>query len=77
MGQSDEVPSRDRLIIQADVRDVCSIRIPELVDSINLQPEGPTEAARAIRKKLKYGNVPRQIRALTVSSSLLVPRTGD
>ncbi|KAG8862749.1 putative actin patch assembly and actin polymerization protein [Tulasnella sp. 330] len=45
--------------------------IPELVDSINLQPEGPTEAARAIRKKLKYGNVPRQIRALTILKALV------
>ena len=35
--------------------------IPDLVDVIKLQASGPTEAARAIRKKLKYGNVHRQI----------------
>ncbi|KAG9077074.1 putative actin patch assembly and actin polymerization protein, partial [Ceratobasidium sp. 370] len=31
--------------------------IPELVESVNLQAGGPTEASRAIRKKLKYGDV--------------------
>jgi hypothetical protein len=35
-----------------------------------ISPLSPTEASRAIRKKLKYGNVHRQIRALTVSSDL-------
>ncbi|KAK4704651.1 LAS seventeen-binding protein 5, partial [Phenoliferia sp. Uapishka_3] len=42
--------------------------IPELVESINLQSTGPTEASRAIRKKLKYSNVHGQLRALTVRS---------
>lgn len=43
--------------------------ITELMESIRLQGyEGVTESSRAIRKKLKYGNVHRQIRALTVSS---------
>ncbi len=42
--------------------------VTELVESIRLQGmEGITESSRAIRKKLKYGNVHRQIRALTVS----------
>lgn len=45
--------------------------IPELVESIKLQSTGPTEAARAIRKKLKYGNVHRQLRALTLLDGLI------
>lgn len=45
--------------------------IPELVESIKLQSSGPTEAARAIRKKLKYGNVHRQLRALTILDGLV------
>ena len=41
--------------------------VTELMESIRLQGyEGVTESSRAIRKKLKYGNVHRQIRALTV-----------
>ena len=32
----------------------------------------PTEAARAIRKKLKYGNVHRQVRALTLLDAMLL-----
>lgn len=32
----------------------------------SVQTTGPTEASRAIRKKLKYGSVPQQLRALTV-----------
>ncbi|PNY28207.1 Manganese transporter SMF1 [Tolypocladium capitatum] len=45
--------------------------IPDLVDVIKLQASGPTEAARAIRKKLKYGNVHRQIRALVLLDGLI------
>jgi len=45
--------------------------IPELVEVIKLQASGPTEAARAIRKKLKYGNVHRQIRALVLLDGLI------
>ncbi|KAF8338027.1 uncharacterized protein EI90DRAFT_3144360 [Cantharellus anzutake] len=45
--------------------------IIELVESINLQPTGPTEASRAIRKKLKYGDVHRQLRALTILKALV------
>lgn len=45
--------------------------IPELVESVNLQgPQGTTEASRAIRKKLKYGNSHRQIRALVILRAL-------
>ncbi|KAI5790381.1 hypothetical protein FPQ18DRAFT_34569 [Pyronema domesticum] len=45
--------------------------IPELIDVIRLQDTGPKEAARAIRKKLKYGNVHRQLRALTILDDLI------
>lgn len=45
--------------------------IPDLVEVIKLQATGPSEAARAIRKKLKYGNVHRQLRALTILDGLI------
>ncbi|OBT77532.1 hypothetical protein VF21_04565 [Pseudogymnoascus sp. 05NY08] len=45
--------------------------IPDLVEAIELQATGPTEVARAIRKKLKYGNVHRQLRALTIIDGLM------
>jgi LAS seventeen-binding protein 5 len=45
--------------------------IPDLIEVIRLQGSGPTEAARAIRKKLKYANVHRQLRALTILDGLL------
>jgi hypothetical protein len=45
--------------------------IPDLVEAVKLQSTGPTEAARAIRKKLKYGNVHRQLRALTLLDGLI------
>ncbi|KAI0876724.1 hypothetical protein GGS24DRAFT_450091 [Hypoxylon argillaceum] len=45
--------------------------IPDLVEVITLQASGPTEAARALRKKLKYGNVHRQIRALVLLDGLI------
>ncbi|KAK4154767.1 hypothetical protein C8A00DRAFT_32437 [Chaetomidium leptoderma] len=45
--------------------------IPDLVEVVNLQDTGPTEAARAIRKKLKYGNLHRQLRALTILDGLI------
>lgn len=45
--------------------------IPDLVEVIKLQSSGPAEAARAIRKKLKYGNVHRQLRALTLLDGLI------
>ena len=45
--------------------------IPDLIEVVRLQASGPTEAARAIRKKLKYGDVHRQLRALTILDGLL------
>jgi hypothetical protein len=45
--------------------------IIDLVEVIRIQSSGPTEAARAIRKKLKYGNAHRQIRALTILDGLI------
>lgn len=45
--------------------------IPDLVEVVNLQDTGPAEAARAIRKKLKYGNLHRQLRALTLLDGLI------
>ncbi|GAA6005463.1 Lsb5p [Rhodotorula paludigena] len=46
--------------------------VAELVESINLQPTtGPTEASRAIRKKLKYSGVHGQLRALTLLQALV------
>jgi len=45
--------------------------IPDLVEVVRLQDSGPTEAARAIRKKLKYGNMHRQLRALTLLDGLI------
>ncbi|KAH9835907.1 uncharacterized protein C8Q71DRAFT_858740 [Rhodofomes roseus] len=50
--------------------------IPELVDSINIQATGPTEASRAIRKKLKHGNAHQQYRALVILKAL-VENGGD
>lgn len=45
--------------------------IPDLVEVIKLQASGPVEAARALRKKLKYGNTHRQLRALTLLDGLI------
>ncbi|TGO54379.1 hypothetical protein BCON_0108g00250 [Botryotinia convoluta] len=45
--------------------------IPDLVDVIKLQATGPREATRALRKKLKYGNVQRQLRALEILDGLV------
>ncbi|KAL8909468.1 MAG: hypothetical protein Q9207_000148 [Kuettlingeria erythrocarpa] len=45
--------------------------IVDLIEVIRLQAEGPTEAARAIRKKLKYGNAHKQLRALTILDGLI------
>ncbi|RDB29003.1 Protein lsb5 [Hypsizygus marmoreus] len=45
--------------------------IPELVDSINLQASGPTEASRALRKKLKHGNPHQQYRSLVLLKALV------
>ena len=45
------------------------LSVPELVEAINIQSTGPAEASRALRKKLKYGSVHGQKRALTVRRS--------
>ncbi|KAF8641028.1 hypothetical protein AX17_000673 [Amanita inopinata Kibby_2008] len=45
--------------------------IPELVDAIRLQASGPAEAARALRKKLKHGQVHQQYRALVLVKALV------
>ncbi|KAH0843585.1 hypothetical protein AYO21_11264 [Fonsecaea monophora] len=45
--------------------------IPDLLEVVKLQATGAQEVARALRKKLKYGNVHRQLRALTILDGLL------
>ena len=45
--------------------------IPELLEVVKLQSTGPPEVSRALRKKLKYGSVHRQLRALTILDGLL------
>ncbi|KAF2117099.1 hypothetical protein BDV96DRAFT_571541 [Lophiotrema nucula] len=43
----------------------------DLIEVIKIQESGPTEAARALRKKLKYGNTHRQLRALIILDGLI------
>lgn len=43
----------------------------DLIEIIRIQDTGPTEAGRALRKKLKYGNVHRQLRALVILDGLI------
>ncbi|KAL4953655.1 hypothetical protein BDW69DRAFT_164767 [Aspergillus filifer] len=50
--------------------------IVDLIEAIRIQSSGPTEAARALRKKLKYGNLHRQLRALTILD-FLIQNAGD
>ncbi|BDD56691.1 putative actin patch assembly and actin polymerization protein [Monascus purpureus] len=45
--------------------------IVDLIEAIRIQHTGPTEASRALRKKLKYGNVHRQLRALSILDFLI------
>lgn len=45
--------------------------IPELTEAITLQGGGPTEAARCVRKQLKYGSVHGQKRTLTILGALV------
>ncbi|KZV74864.1 hypothetical protein PENSPDRAFT_647638 [Peniophora sp. CONT] len=46
--------------------------IPELIDSINIQPAtGIAEASRAIRKKIKHGNAHNQYRAMVILNALV------
>ncbi|KAI5300209.1 Translation machinery-associated protein 22, partial [Ascosphaera pollenicola] len=53
-----------------------STGIIDLIEAIRIQSSGPTEAARALRKKLKYGDVHRQLRALTLLD-LLIQNAGS
>ncbi|WEW58253.1 hypothetical protein PRK78_003721 [Emydomyces testavorans] len=50
--------------------------IVDLIEVIQLQSSGPQEASRALRKKLKYGSVHRQLRALTILD-FLIQNAGD
>ncbi|KAJ6095901.1 hypothetical protein N7486_006647 [Penicillium sp. IBT 16267x] len=45
--------------------------IVDLIEVIRIQASGPTEASRALRKKLKYGNLHRQLRALVILDFLI------
>ncbi|KAH8704914.1 VHS domain protein [Talaromyces proteolyticus] len=45
--------------------------IVDLIEVVRIQSTGPAEASRALRKKLKYGNVHRQLRALTILDFLI------
>ncbi|KAJ5090134.1 hypothetical protein N7532_008818 [Penicillium argentinense] len=54
---------------QYEVED--SSGIVDLVEVVRIQASGPTEASRALRKKLKYGNLHRQLRALTILDFLI------
>ncbi|KAF3042625.1 putative actin patch assembly and actin polymerization protein [Didymella heteroderae] len=45
--------------------------VVDLIEVIRIQSTGPTEAARALRKKLKYGDAHRQIRALVILDALI------
>ncbi|KAJ7070822.1 hypothetical protein C8F01DRAFT_1107979 [Mycena amicta] len=59
-------------ILTADgIEDEAYDGVPELVDSITLQSAGPTEASRAIRKKLKHGRPHQQYRALVILKALV------
>uniref|UniRef100_A0A060T6P4 ARAD1B20680p n=1 Tax=Blastobotrys adeninivorans TaxID=409370 RepID=A0A060T6P4_BLAAD len=60
----------DRLTSEGYDEDDVS-EIVELMEVITIQPTGPTEAARALRKKLKYGTKAKQLRALTVLDALV------
>ncbi|KAJ5173321.1 hypothetical protein N7492_005914 [Penicillium capsulatum] len=54
---------------QYEVED--SSGIVDLVEVIRIQASGPTEASRALRKKLKYGNLHRQLRSLVILDFLI------
>ncbi|OJJ30301.1 hypothetical protein ASPWEDRAFT_45850 [Aspergillus wentii DTO 134E9] len=59
---------------QYEVED--SSGIVDLIEVVRIQDTGPTEASRALRKKLKYGNLHRQLRSLTILD-FLIQNTGD
>jgi hypothetical protein len=60
----------DRLSSQAYKEDDLD-GIPELVEAINIQSTGPAEASRQLRKKLKYGSIHGQKRAITMLGALV------
>lgn len=73
----------NKLIEQTDPNGddgIMEAEIGNLLDMIRLQKDpiesGPTEAARAIRKKLKYGSISAQINALNLLN-LLVANGGE
>ncbi|KAF1912103.1 hypothetical protein BDU57DRAFT_523467 [Ampelomyces quisqualis] len=45
--------------------------VVDLIEVIRIQSSGPTEAARALRKKLKYANAHRKIRSLVIMDALI------
>ncbi|KAJ5899372.1 hypothetical protein N7495_004116 [Penicillium taxi] len=59
---------------QYEVED--SSGIVDLIEVVRIQASGPQEASRALRKKLKYGNVHRQLRSLTILD-FLVQNAGE
>ncbi|KAK7202468.1 hypothetical protein BZA70DRAFT_270014 [Myxozyma melibiosi] len=60
----------DRLVTE-DFEEDDVAGVFDLIETIRLSPTGPTEAARALRKKLKYGTVHNQLRALTLMDALI------
>ncbi|ORY86131.1 VHS domain protein, partial [Protomyces lactucae-debilis] len=45
--------------------------LPELIEVVKIQSTGPTEASRAIRKRLKYGSHHQIVRALVLLEALV------
>ncbi|KDQ63321.1 hypothetical protein JAAARDRAFT_120204 [Jaapia argillacea MUCL 33604] len=59
------------ILTSSNVEDEAYDGVPELVEVINLQPTGPGEASRALRKKLKHGTPHQQYRALVILKALV------
>ncbi len=57
-------------IIETDLEP--DIELPELINTIKLQYSGAIEAARAIRKKLKYGQSKEQFKSLDLLNAMVV-----
>lgn len=65
------ITEKINVIIESDLEP--EVEVPELINTINLQYSGPTEAARAIRKKLKYGSsVKQQMKSVELLNALVV-----
>ncbi|CCH46449.1 TOM1-like protein 2 [Wickerhamomyces ciferrii] len=56
-------------IIESDLEP--EIELPELLGTIKIQYSGAIEAARAIRKKLKYGELNEQLKSLDVLNAIV------